>query len=399
MPNPTTFGRRYTKPVQPAQIMRAATAPRTQDAECAAGKQTVWPLLTTGLILLLAAIFYVQQLYGGETSTGFALGGSTLAAEGGVSRYLAFHEHEWWRIFTAPFLHGSLAHLIANAVTLGIAGALLEKLVGRGWLAALYAVGAAGGSFGSLAYSDMVSVGASGAIMCLVTVLFVLSFHYETARYAKRLRRFALFLLIPALSPSAAHNGTIIDIGAHFGGVMAGMTMGFLLLGVWPEETARPAYRGGAAVAGALGLLASAVAFVPTVAHYSAYVAKGRELIAQRDFPQSYSQALQNSEELVRRYPHDPRAGLFRALYLLKKGDAANAESHLRDALKYTDALTSAAPDLIREQLQTTLALSLVIQGRVESARAEARSICGRSADDPLIAKLLPVLSQHGVCD
>ena len=128
------------------------------------------PWVTLGMLAVLVAGFVGELVFGVAPISG-PLGPDimTLVATGGLSRTLV-QSGEWWRFFTAAFLHGDLVHLIMNGVALLLAGWTLEPLIGRAWLLALFVLGALGGSAMSFAWNDpnVVSVGASGAIMGLL---------------------------------------------------------------------------------------------------------------------------------------------------------------------------------------------------------------------------------------
>jgi rhomboid protease GluP len=72
---------------------------------------------------------------------------------------------EWWRIFTAMFVHASWLHLLADVVGLLQLGLMLERLVGPMAFAALYLVAGLFSSVIQLSAAPVaISVGASGAI-------------------------------------------------------------------------------------------------------------------------------------------------------------------------------------------------------------------------------------------
>lgn len=76
---------------------------------------------------------------------------------------------EWWRLFTAVFLHVGLWHLGFNLMALSQVGPPLEEIHGRGRLLVLFLLM---GGFANLASGWMgisgISAGASGAIMGLI---------------------------------------------------------------------------------------------------------------------------------------------------------------------------------------------------------------------------------------
>ncbi|MDR3527042.1 MAG: rhomboid family intramembrane serine protease, partial [Rhizomicrobium sp.] len=271
---PSSFGKRpsfgqevrtaYARP-QPAHFRE------TRVAEVAA-VQRPWPLFTLAVALVLAAIYWGEVQLAGSWSMDFA----QAAGFGGIDRHLVVDGQEWWRLFTAAWLHGSPDHLIGNLITLLVAGVILERHIGSAWLAACYLIGGIGGSIGSMALGDprMVSVGASGAIMALVTMVYGLSYHVSLQAHAKRLRRLALFTLIPAIAPSAAHGAMMIDVGAHFGGFVVGLIFAFALLILWDEEAPLPGFRALAACVAIVAGAALTVAGVEVGAQYPAAQAR-----------------------------------------------------------------------------------------------------------------------------
>ena len=136
---------------------------------------------------------------------------------------------QWWRLFTAMWLHADLAHLATNA-TLGLA--LLGLTMGRygtgvGLLAA-YLAGAGGNLLaGLITLQTHRSLGASGMVMGSLGLLAVQSLSlWRQTPHAMRfivsglcggVMLFALFALTP---------GT--DVMAHLGGFVCGLLLGAL---------------------------------------------------------------------------------------------------------------------------------------------------------------------------
>lgn len=137
---------------------------------------------------------------------------------------------EWWRPFTATWLHGDAAHWASN---IGIGLPLLGLAMGRfgtgiGALAAWLA-GAAGNLFAvSLAPHPHTSLGASGVVMgCLGLVAMqswpLITAHPHSVKYAiGGLSAGTMLFVLLGLSP-----GT--DILAHLGGFLAGVVFGWML--------------------------------------------------------------------------------------------------------------------------------------------------------------------------
>ena len=106
--------------------------------------------MTFGLIVVLGLIYWAELIFAVQPDGSFAPGLRSLAAFGGLNGSLVFQSGEWWRIFTAPLLHGNLSHILGNALALLFAGWILERVIGHAWFAALFVLGALGGASGSL---------------------------------------------------------------------------------------------------------------------------------------------------------------------------------------------------------------------------------------------------------
>ena len=148
---------------------------------------------------------------------------------------------EWWRLFTATWMHADIAHLASNVVFgflfLGLAMARYGPGVG---LLAAYLAGAGGNVAAGLVYdATMRGLGASGVVMGALGMLSAQSFVLLKRRNFHTLRLFAvgimggllLFVLL-GVSP-----GT--DVVAHLGGFIAGLLLGSLLA-LAPRFTRRP---------------------------------------------------------------------------------------------------------------------------------------------------------------
>lgn len=165
---------------------------------------------------------------------------SARLADVGAFSTAAFRAGEWWRVFTAVWLHADIAHLAAN----GIMGALLLGLAMARYGAGLalflsFLSGAAGNLLGAWVRlenwlpgafrpgQDYYGVGASGMVMGAVGLLAAQSFSWwRMSRHATRaiLLGFMggtfLFLTLGS-NPSS-------DLLAHAGGFVAGTLLGII---------------------------------------------------------------------------------------------------------------------------------------------------------------------------
>jgi len=95
-----------------------------------------------------------------------------------------------------------------------------------------------------------------------------------------------------------------------------------------------------------------------------------------RSVPRDAEEARARSDELLRKYPHDPRGRLDRAAFLLAfMHDAAGAERELRAGLAEEKALARLNP-AVASALRATLAKTLAMESRQDEAIAMARPLC-----------------------
>jgi len=210
------------------------------------------PWLTFALLVVLIGVFVLENSFPVTPAVRHTPSLQTLIAMGALDHAAILSRGEWYRLFTAPLLHANVAHLAGNGVALLLGGWLLERLVGRLWFFVFFAVGAIGGSLASLVVqpANLISVGASGALMGMFAGVFVSSFRMSSATSSRiRLQVSSLRILIPSLLPSFSRStGMHIDYGAHFGGALAGVALAIVLLRSWPETAFIPQGRRGAAI-------------------------------------------------------------------------------------------------------------------------------------------------------
>jgi rhomboid protease GluP len=200
-----------------------------------------------------------------------------LSLLGGLHGVRVLERGEWYRLFTSLWLHADVGHLLANALGLSIGAGVLEQRLGRTWAWALFFTGATLGAVFSLALNapDTVSVGASGAILCLLLAAFVLSFR-GTAQSGRRVQFWLVFALLPSLLQplllfGAPAQALGIDFASHAGGALAGLVCGGFLLKHWRLRDAAPPYsrlaRGVAVIGVVVCALSTCLAYVAYDAH------------------------------------------------------------------------------------------------------------------------------------
>jgi rhomboid protease GluP len=178
------------------------------------------------LVLLLIAANVI--VFAWEVATGALTSLPRLIHAGALTRETVL-AGQWWRLLSAPFLHGGFEHLIGNCVVLYIVGMACEHAFGAAGTARIYLLSALCGSLASAAFSRGPSVGASGAIFGLVAAVIV-TLHRHQDRYYLRDKRIGFVLAAWALFQiSLGFLSPYVDNSAHVGGVIGGSLASFLV--------------------------------------------------------------------------------------------------------------------------------------------------------------------------
>jgi rhomboid protease GluP len=363
------------------------------------------PVATASIIAVLVAMFVVEQLakVGDEAPGLLGVNAGTLIALGGMNANAVLKSGEWHRLLSAALLHGDALHLLFNGVALGMAGFVLESLLGRAWFLVLFFVGAVGGSLMGLVVNpaNIVSVGASGAVMGLLAAAVIAAMRFPRGATRTQIQVSMLQFLIPSLIPLASHRqGGQIDFAAHFGGAIAGVIAGFVLMKLWPRNEEHPRFRKGATGLAAASVLCFALSLFLTKEHYAAYAAEASFsaadlLVKDSDIPKDFGTAKREVESWGKARPRDPRVRLYRALHLLDEENAGAAETELRAALAEREILARAfVNNKLETALRSLLSKVLLQQGRRDEAKREALAVC--KADDGSTRRELRTL---GLCD
>jgi rhomboid protease GluP len=201
-----------TAPEQPLRITPDMLLSRRIDFE---RRMRRLPPVTVAILVVLVVIFLAEIRVGALASREAILAMGALARE----RVAA---GEYWRLLTAPWLHGGVDHLVGNGIALFILGMLCEAAFGHAQFVVLYVLSGLAGSVVSLAVSVGPSVGASGAIFGLQGAAIVL-FRLHRDRLLVRDRRVGFVLLVWAIYTIAGGlMQPFIDNGAHIGGALGG---------------------------------------------------------------------------------------------------------------------------------------------------------------------------------
>lgn len=166
----------------------------------------------------------------------------------GVQDNAAVARGEWYRLFTAAFLHSpGPAHILFNMLALYLFGPPLEREAGSVPFTALYFAAALAGGAAFFVLNPPVldagvgprAVGASGAIFGLLGAWLAASFrNRRTAAGQAYLRNLLLILGINLVLPFVPGVGDRIAWEAHVGGLVGGFVIALGWLSVRSHEPA-----------------------------------------------------------------------------------------------------------------------------------------------------------------
>lgn len=196
--------------------------------------------LTWAFLALISLVYLFQMLAPHD-----------IAAAGLVKE--AYVAGEWWRLFTAPFLHGFIPHILMNAAAMWYLGRRMEVLARWPHLPLVFLIAAwAGGEF-SARFIDAPSVGASGGLMGWLGFLLVFETLHGRLVPQKSRRRLLAGVILTALIGLIGYR--FIDNAAHAGGLLAGMFYAWI---VFPKSTSphRPRANATDWIAGGLAMAA-----------------------------------------------------------------------------------------------------------------------------------------------
>jgi membrane associated rhomboid family serine protease len=175
------------------------------------------------LIALNVLIFVLELAVGGYPITT----GNSVVLLLGLARVLLSHQP--WTIITAIFVHAGFAHILFNMISLYFLGSFFLRAVGeRSFLAVFFLGGLAGNAlYVLLAPPNVIGIGASGAIFAVGGALAVLVPRVPVIVFPIPVRMplwvaILIFFLLSFLFAGIAWQ-------AHLGGVLAGVTAGFIL--------------------------------------------------------------------------------------------------------------------------------------------------------------------------
>ena len=182
-------------------------------------------------VLVLILLNVVAFLF--EISVGDLNDSEVLHRVGALEPYAVLAQGEYWRLFTALFLHGGFTHLLFNVFALYILGPPLERSIGTIRFAVCYLISGLASSAGVVALTVVgfvqvaQLVGASGCIMGIVgTWAGFLVRHRHAPQAKQRLGNVVMIIVIQVAFDLSTPQ---VSMAAHVCGLIAGFFLGLIL--------------------------------------------------------------------------------------------------------------------------------------------------------------------------
>jgi len=192
-------------------------------------------MITRALILMNVLAFIWEIATGGNGVMSGNIPQNARLWDGVLAPIAVTHDHQYYRLVTAAFLHGSLTHIFMNMLSLYWLGTFVERIVGSLRFAFIYAASLIVSSFAVVYFSapDQSTLGASGAIFGLFGALFAIGLKH--GRPGMQLIRANAGVLVLNLFITFAF--PFISKQAHVGGLLCGFVTTLAIY--WPRRPVR----------------------------------------------------------------------------------------------------------------------------------------------------------------
>lgn len=170
------------------------------------------------MVAVNVAVYIYTSLIGND----FIRASSSVLAIYGQYNYAVLHYGWWWQLITSMFVHVSIVHIFSNMFFLLIFGLRAEELFTDTEYYLVYLMSGLAGNLLSLLLPPLtISAGASGAIFGLFGAVIIYMRKMVERSIVSALVFVFMFLIITM--------STSTNIFAHFGGLVAGLGIGYYL--------------------------------------------------------------------------------------------------------------------------------------------------------------------------
>jgi rhomboid protease GluP len=181
------------------------------------------PLVTELLLAVNVLLWLALEVSGGSTDPEVLLDFGAMSAP-------RIADGDYWRLFTAMFLHAGATHILFNGLALFIFGRMVEGIFGHSRFAIVYLLA---GLFGSVASftlnSTGVGAGASGAIFGVIGALAAYFVTNREVLGTMGRQNLTGLLVLAGINLLFGFSVPGIDNWAHIGGLGSGFLLGMTL--------------------------------------------------------------------------------------------------------------------------------------------------------------------------
>lgn len=179
--------------------------------------------VTRALIIINIVVFLIMTISGGSENT------ANLVRFGAIVKpYIAMGQ--WWRLFTASFIHIGLMHILFNMYFLYQLGPTFEMLYGSRNFLIIYLISGIVGNLVSFAFgsASTVSAGASTSLYGMFGLALGIMLNYKNDAVLSSFG--ASFLSVIAINVVYSLISPNVGILGHLGGLVSGL----ILSGIFP---------------------------------------------------------------------------------------------------------------------------------------------------------------------
>jgi membrane associated rhomboid family serine protease len=208
--------------------------------------------VTKALLVAIAIPFVIEIVVGGPQA--LFNPSAKLLFDLGAMQPIAVAGGQFWRLFTAMFLHVGLLHVALNAYFFWLFCRVVESVYGKTWMLLIYLVAGFLASVASYAFGPVttLAVGASGAISGVFGAF--IAYNYRRRHLTANAANLRMALTVIVLNALIAFAYRSIDWRAHVGGLIAGFALGYLADDAVPARQRTVARFAGVATLVALGI-------------------------------------------------------------------------------------------------------------------------------------------------
>ncbi len=181
-----------------------------------------YSIIILNLIVYILSSFFSQDIIDMDMQT--------LVDMGALYGPFTVLKGEWWRLFTAMFLHAGMTHLLMNMFSLYLIGRGAEMYFDtKSYLSIYFFSGLLGGIASLYIHPVSVGIGASGAIFGVFGALagFFLAHRERIQEHTKAFMKD--FAIIIGINLVIGFSIPSVDVSAHVGGLLVGFIGGFVL--------------------------------------------------------------------------------------------------------------------------------------------------------------------------